>query len=170
MSGSKQQKQQMHQTHIDIPEGDREQLCALLNAQLADTFDLYSQTKQAHWNVKGTDFIQLHELFDMLAMAVLPYVDMLAERVTALGGTAFGTVRMSGAASSLEEYPADAILGQAHLENLVERYSAYGASTRAAIEMADDKYNDAASADLFTEITREIDKDLYFLESHLQSM
>jgi len=72
-------------TRIDIGEGTRAEMIELLNARLADALDLYSQAKQAHWNVKGSDFIQLHELFDTLAGDVLSFVDLIAERATALG-------------------------------------------------------------------------------------
>src|SRR5262249_59487315 len=99
-------KPKMHKTSIDLDAETREQVVALLNQQLADTFDLYSQTKQAHWNVKGAQFFQLHELFDKLAADTLVYVDDIAERVTTLGGTALGTARMSSAASRLPDYSA----------------------------------------------------------------
>src|SRR6476469_4944989 len=92
-------------TRIDIPEASRDELVQLLNARLADTFDLYSQVKQAHWNVKGSDFIQLHLLYDEIAASVIEYVDTVAERATALGGLALGTARLAAASSSLDEYP-----------------------------------------------------------------
>lgn len=95
-------------TRIDLPTDGREKLIALLNQQLADTFDLYGQSKQVHWNVKGPQFHQLHELFDDLADQVREYVDLIAERATALGGTALVTVRMAAGASRLTEYPLDA--------------------------------------------------------------
>ena len=79
-----------HATRIDLPADVRGGAIALLNQQLADTFDLYSQTKQGHWNVKGMQFFQLHELFDKLAGELDDFVDLLAERVTALGGTVLG--------------------------------------------------------------------------------
>ena len=154
-------------TSIDIKAKARDGLVTLLNQQLADCFDLYSQTKQAHWNVKGTDFIALHELFDDLAAVVLPFADELAERTTQLGGYALGTARMSAANSSLPEYPVNATLGQEHLRALVERYAIFAASTRAAID-ASNTLGDMDTADLFTEISRAIDKGLWFLEAHLQ--
>jgi len=101
-------------TRIDIPEDSRDQLVQLLNARLADTFDLYSQLKQAHWNVKGSDFIQLHLLYDEVAESVLEYVDTVAERATALGGLALGTARLAAANSSLDEYPLDAVADLDH--------------------------------------------------------
>ena len=85
----------MFETRIDLDQASREKLIALLNARLADTFDLYSQLKQAHWSVRGSDFIQLHELYDTLAESVLGFVDEIAERATALGGLATGTVSQS---------------------------------------------------------------------------
>ena len=82
-------------TRIDIPAESREVLVELLNARLADAFDLYSQLKQAHWNVKGSDFIQLHALYDTVAADVIDFVDLIAERATALGGLALGTARLA---------------------------------------------------------------------------
>ena len=160
-------KPKLHKTSIDLNAEAREQMIALLNQQLADTFDLYSQTKQAHWNVKGPDFIQLHEFFDELATGVLAYVDLIAERATTLGGTALGTARMASAATRLDEYPATFFNGMASVEALVARYAALAASSRAAIDTADEA-DDKDTADLFTEISRGLDKSLWFLEAHLQ--
>jgi starvation-inducible DNA-binding protein len=160
-------KPKTHKTSIDLDAETREQMIVLLNQQLADTFDLYSQTKQAHWNVKGPDFIQLHEFFDTLATGVLAYVDLIAERATTLGGTALGTARMSAASSRLEEYPANIVNGMASVETLVGRYAALAATTRAAIDTADEA-GDIVTSDLFTEVSRGLDKSLWFLEAHLQ--
>ena len=155
------------QTRIDLPAKSREKLIALLNQHVADTFDLYGQCKQAHWNVKGPQFYQLHELFDALAAEVLAHVDAIAERATALGGTALGTVRMAASASRLEEYPTAAVESMAHVEALAERFAALGAHTRAAIDEAE-KLGDADTADLFTEVSRALDKNLWFPEAHVQ--
>ncbi|HEX7312083.1 MAG TPA: DNA starvation/stationary phase protection protein Dps, partial [Gaiellaceae bacterium] len=99
------QTRRTFETRIDIADDKREELIKLLNARLADTFDLYSQLKQAHWNVKGSDFIQLHLLYDQVAESVLEFVDTIAERATTLGGLALGTARMAAEASTLSEYP-----------------------------------------------------------------
>lgn len=161
-------KSAMFETKIDFDRATREKLAQLLNQRLADTFDLYSQTKQAHWNVKGIHFMQLHELFDEVAGAVEPFVDMIAERVTALGGYASGTARMAAASSSLPEYPTDAVAGHEHLEAVIARFAQYAKDNREALERSGD-WGDPTTEDLFTEISREIDKQLYFLESHLQA-
>jgi starvation-inducible DNA-binding protein len=155
-------------TRIDIPEDSRDQLVQLLNARLADTFDLYSQLKQAHWNVKGSDFIQLHLLYDEVAESVLEYVDTVAERATALGGLALGTARLAAANSSLDEYPLDAVADLDTVAAVADRLAAYGASTRAAIDSATE-LDDLDTADLFTEISRTIDKHLWFVEAHQQA-
>lgn len=160
-------KQKTYKTSIDLDIETREQMISLLNQQLADTFDLYSQTKQAHWNVKGQQFFQLHELFDQLAGSVLGHVDTIAERATALGGTALGTARMSAAASRLPEYPATVSGSMESVETLSERYAALAATTREAIEKAD-KLGDMDTADIFTEVSRNLDKSLWFLEAHIQ--
>lgn len=155
-------------TRIDLPADRRRKLIALLNQHVADTFDLYGHTKQAHWNVKGKQFHQLHELFDELAAQLLGYVDEIAERATALGGTVTGTVRMAAAASRLAEYPLDAVDGMEHVEHLAERFAALAAYTRSAIDEAE-SLGDADTMDLFTEVSRALDKSLWFLEAHLQA-
>ena len=157
----------MFETRNDLPAENREKLVDLLNARLADTFDLYSQVKQAHWNVKGPDFIQLHELYDMVAETVLPFVDEIAERATALGGLAMGTVRMAAEATSLDEYPLDGTDGQETVRLVADRLAAYGAAAREAIDTADSELGDMDTADLFTDISRAIDKHLWFVETHL---
>lgn len=155
-------------TRIDLPSGTREKMIVLLNQQLADTFDLYSQTKQAHWNVKGAQFYQLHELFDKLAEILEGFVDVIAERATALGGMAMGTVRMASGASRLPEYPLDAVDSLPCVEALATRYASLAASMRGAIDTAA-KHGDMDTSDMFTEASREVDKALWFLEAHLQA-
>ena len=151
-------------TRIDLPQDVREEMIALLNAQLADTIDLRYQVKQAHWNVKGPHFIALHELFDKLYADLDGPIDEIAERVTALGGVALGTVRIA-AKSRLPEMPHDLVEGMKLVALLADRYAALGATTREAIDAADEE--DADTADLFTGISRELDKALWFLEAHL---
>lgn len=160
-------KQPTFKTSIDLPAGTRSEMIDLCNQQLADTADLQSQIKQAHWNVKGPQFIALHELYDELAEEVEGYVDLIAERATQLGGYAMGTARMAAANSRLPEFPLDATQGLDTVKALVERYAAYAASSRAAIDESD-KVGDKDTADLFTEVSRGIDKGLWFLEAHLQ--
>jgi starvation-inducible DNA-binding protein len=154
----------LHSTRIDIPARTRARVVAILNARLADAIDLSMQAKQAHWNVKGPNFIGLHELFDDVAEHAEGHVDKLAERITTLGGTALGTIRAVGRASSLKAYPEDIFEGRAHVAAL----AAFAKLTRAAIEATDD-LDDEVTSDLFNEITGEADKDLWFLEAHLQA-
>ena len=159
-------KQKMYSTRIDLASNVREEIITILNKTLAATLDLKTQNKQAHWNVKGMDFYQLHELFDEMAGELEEYVDMVAERVTALGGTALGTARIAASDSILPEYDLDAVGGADHVAALADRYSAYGKHVREAIDTTDD-LGDADTADLYTEISRTIDKRLWFLEAHL---
>ncbi|QDT34765.1 MULTISPECIES: DNA starvation/stationary phase protection protein Dps [Thalassoglobus] len=158
-----------YQTHNDISEETRESMIELLNQHLADTFDLYTQVKQSHWNVKGMNFMQLHLLFDDLAENFIRYADMIAERATALGGRAEGTARMAANNSRIEELPIELTDGKDFLIAMANRFGEYAALSRIAIDKSEN-LNDAVTCDLFTEITREVDKSLYFLESHLQSM
>ncbi|MBL8823198.1 MAG: DNA starvation/stationary phase protection protein Dps [Planctomycetia bacterium] len=155
----------MHKTKNDLPEKTRQASIELLNARLADAIDLQSQTKQAHWNVKGPNFIGLHELFDKVNEAVEDYVDDLAERAVQLGGVAEGTVRIASKRSSLAEYPAGTTNGHSHVEALSSALAAFGKSVRQAIDEAD-KLGDKDTADLFTEVSRGIDKWLRFWSYH----
>lgn len=161
-------KRKVFKTRINLAAGTCEKMIALLNQQLADTFDLYSQTKQAHWNVKGAQFYPLHELFDKLAHELEDYVDLIAERATALGGLALGTVRMSAAASRLPESSLDVVESIPSVETLATRYAGLAATTRAAIDAATEQA-DMDTADLFTDVSRGLDKSLWFLEAHLQA-
>jgi starvation-inducible DNA-binding protein len=155
------------ETAVDLPAATRDEMIALLNQELADTSDLYSQTKQAHWNVKGRHFYPLHLLFDELAEHREDESDTIAERAVQLGGYATGTVRMAAAASRLPEIPTDINAGIDYVQALVERYGLHANNTRAAIDTAD-QAGDMDTADLLTEISRQLDKDLWFLQAHVQ--
>ena len=154
-------------TRNDLDLSVRTQMVALLNQQLADTADLFTQVKQAHWNVKGAQFIAVHKLFDDFAGDLVDTTDDLAERAVQLGGNALGTARMAAGATRLPEFPAGAVGSMAAVALLADRFAALAASTRAAIDTAD-AAGDADTADLFTGISRMLDKALWFLEAHLQ--
>ncbi|MBK8138745.1 MAG: DNA starvation/stationary phase protection protein Dps [Chloroflexi bacterium] len=153
-------------TRIDLSAKTRKTSIALLNQAIADLSDLHSQLKQAHWNLKGMEFIALHELFDTLAGEVSAHVDEIAERLTALGGFAFGTVRMAAAHSKLPEMDVELTSGPEYVKALADRYGLVANSTRKAIDTTDEA-GDANTADLFTGISRDLDKRLWFLEAHL---
>ena len=158
----------MYETENDISLQRRKELNTLLNQRLASAVDLQMQMKQAHWNVKGPNFIGLHELFDKVAEAVEDYVDQIAERVVQLGGVAEGTVRMAAARSRLVEYSPEIAEGAAHVEGVARALSTFGQEVRGSIEEAN-TLDDADTADLFTEVSRGIDKWLWFVEAHLQA-
>jgi starvation-inducible DNA-binding protein len=158
----------MFDTRNDLPLGTRTKVVKLLNERLADAIDLGTQVKHAHWNVKGPNFIALHELFDKIAENVEEHIDTLAERATALGGIAHGTLAAVARATSLKPYPPNINEGVAHVEALAAALGAFGARVRAAIDDST-ALKDADSADLFTGISREVDKDLWFLEAHLHA-
>ncbi|UBF28160.1 DNA starvation/stationary phase protection protein Dps [Kovacikia minuta CCNUW1] len=158
----------LYSTRIDLSADIRSKVIALLNQTLAATLDLKTQVKQAHWNVKGLDFYQLHELFDEFAAELEEYIDMVAERITALGGLAIGTARAAAANSILPEYPFDILDGKDHVTALADRFAPYAKHLRDGIAQTDD-LGDADTADLYTELSRAIDKDLWFLEAHLQA-
>src|SRR6266436_6161021 len=158
----------LYETENDIPQNRRSELIALMNQRLADAVDLQLQMKQAHWNVKGPHFIGLHELFDQVDEAVESYVDLIAERIVQLGGVAEGTVSVAAARSRLEEYPLRIADGHAHVEAVSRALSTFGHEARNTIAEADE-LDDADTADIFTEVSRGIDKWLWFVEAHSQA-
>ncbi len=158
----------MIESKISISDNNRRKLVELLNARLADTIDMQTQTKFAHWNVKGENFYQLHLLFDTIAEHMEDAVDLIAERIPALGGRANGPARQVASASSLKEYDLDIVAGMDHVRILLDRLAAVANASRGAINESEE-LEDRATSDLFTEVVRTADKDLYFLESHLHS-
>ncbi len=158
----------MYKTKNDLPVAARTLLIDLCNARLADAIDLQTQCKQAHWNVKGPDFIALHELFDKLNEDVEEYVDLIAERAVQLGGVAEGTARVVAKHSTLPEYAAKSGSGLAHVDALSSALAGFGKVAREAIAKSDE-IKDADTVDMFTEISRGTDKWLWFVEAHLQA-
>jgi starvation-inducible DNA-binding protein len=157
----------MYKTKIGLAEKVRRNVVVILNERLAEAIDLQSQVKHAHWNVKGPHFIALHELFDKLSDVLLGQIDEIAERATSLGGTAEGTVAVAAKRSKLKNYPLSITAGKDHLFYLSTQLSVFGKAARAAIDETG-KLGDADTADLFTGISRDIDKYLWFIEAHLQ--
>jgi len=156
----------MQLTHNTLSEDIREQSIVILNKHLAAAIDLHGQVKQAHWNVRGPSFIAIHELFDKVAEDVENYSDMIAERVGALGGTAQGTVQSAAKQSFLVPYPHGIADEKQHVFALAGSLAAFGQSAREAVGLTTEA-GDVATADLFTEILRGIDQQLWFVQSHL---
>jgi starvation-inducible DNA-binding protein len=161
-------KSKLHSTQNDLREKTRRAMIDLLNQQLADVLDLGLQAKQAHWNVKGPNFIGLHELFDKVAEELEEFTDDIAERAVELGGEARGTIQVVSKDSRLAAYPLDLASGKGHVAALSGALAKFGASTRAAIDTAA-RAGDADTADLFTGISRGLDKLLWMVEAHAQS-
>src|SRR5688500_15377139 len=159
---------ELHNTKIDLAKGKREKLVGILNQSLADAMDLKSQAKQAHWNVKGPNFIALHELFDQVATEIETHVDDLAERITTLGGTAMGTVRIAAEKSSLSQYPLEISDGTAHVDALSTALADFGKKVRKNIDETDE-LGAKDQADTHTGVPRGIDKLLWFVEAHNQA-
>jgi starvation-inducible DNA-binding protein len=158
----------LYKTGNDLPLNQRTEMNILMNLRLASAIDLQLQMKQAHWNVKGPCFIGLHELFDNINEAVGNYVDMIAERIVQLGGIAEGTIRIAATRSRLAEYPLTLGEGMAHVNAASTALSTFGEEARGTIGEAEE-LNDADTADLFTEVSRGIDKWLWFVEAHAQA-
>src|SRR5437660_12832233 len=157
----------LYPTKISLPWSTRLEVAGLLNQRLADSIDLQTQCKQAHWNVKGPTFIALHKLFDEINEDVEAYVDLIAERIVQLGGIAEGTVGVVEARSTLIDYPLTLSSGAQHVAALSDALAGFGRTVRLGIEEMNE-LEDAGSADILTEISRGVDKWLWFVEAHQQ--
>jgi len=157
----------LYPTKNDLPEASRIEAIALLNQRLADGIDLQTQCKQAHWNVKGPTFIALHKLFDDINAAAQEYADLVAERIVQLGGVAEGTVGVVAERSTLVDYPLGLTTGAEHVAALSDALAEFGRTIRLGIEEMNE-LEDAGSADILTEISRGVDKWLWFVEAHQQ--
>ena len=156
----------LSKTRLQLPENVRSEIVSLLNARLADAVDYALQLKQAHWNVKGREFVALHEMFDSMATEAHEHADLIAERAVQLGGQARGTLQSTMAQTTLPEYPVEARGAVEHLSALAERLTILAAAVRSAIDTADAR-GDKDTADLFTEVSRGLDKQMWYLEAHL---
>jgi starvation-inducible DNA-binding protein len=155
-------------TKNDLPEQVRKELVTLLNHNLASGVDLSLQAKQAHWNVKGPSFFALHELFDKVYEQASDWVDTIAERAVQLGGVAEATLQIVGKRTELPAYSVELSSGRDHIDALSRSLSVFGNSVRSAIDVAA-RAGDADTSDLFTEVSRGVDKTLWFVEAHLHA-
>jgi starvation-inducible DNA-binding protein len=158
----------LYGTKNPLAQATRAKAVELMNRRLADCIDLQSQTKQAHWNVKGPHFIGLHKLFDEIYEATEEYIDLIAERVVQLGGIAEGTVRVAAQRSSLSEYPLVLSSGEDHVAALSDVLAQFSGKAREAID-ALEEMGDPDSMDILTEVSRGVDKWLWFVEAHQQT-
>jgi starvation-inducible DNA-binding protein len=139
----------------------------ILNARLADAIDLSLIIKQAHWNLKGREFIAVHEMLDPMRAAVDTHVDIIAERIAQLDGIALGTSQIVAQSTRLDAYPTDIRKIPDHLAALADRFATLANQVRDDIDNTDEA-GDADAADILTAFSRELDKDLWFIKSHLE--
>lgn len=156
-----------HPTRNDLKSNTKKVSIELLNARLADAIDLALLTKQAHWNLKGPQFIAIHEMLDGFRTSIDTHVDTIAERAVQLGGQAHGTTQAVAENTTLKPYPTGISKTKDHLAELIDRYAGLANSVRAAIDESEEA-GDADTADIFTSFSRDLDKNLWFLEAHIQ--
>jgi starvation-inducible DNA-binding protein len=156
----------MPKTRIDLPQDTRQQVCDLLNKRLADLIDLSLQSKQAHWNVRGMNFIAIHEMFDKLREDVDEYVDTVAERVVQLGGFAEGTSQAVVDKTTLDAYPMNIQDSKLHLQAVSAALAKTANEIRNSIDVLDD-FDDEGSEDVLVQVSRGLDKWLWFVSAHV---
>ena len=156
-----------HPTKNNLPTNAKTTVIALLNKNLAAIIDLALITKQAHWNLKGIQFIAVHEMLDTFRTDLDEHSDTIAERIAQLGGTALGTTQNVAEATILKPYPDDIYAIKDHLNALITHYGEVANLVRQSIKDAAEAGDDN-SADILTGASRSLDKALWFLEAHIQ--
>lgn len=148
----------------DLNDNAKKTSVEVLGGVLADSIDLYNMTRHAHWNVKGPQFLSLHELFEQFYTQLATDIDDVAERLVTLGGTAMGVSQAIPGTTRLPPYPAEIRQGQEHLVQLLQRYGRVAKALREGID-ATDEAGDADTADLLTGLSRNIDKAVWMMEA-----
>ena len=156
-----------YRTANDLKDNAKQASIGALNRLLTTSIDLALATKHAHWNIKGPNFIALHEMIDGFRTQLDGHIDTMAERIVQLGGMATGTLQDVAQASVLAPYPARITSQNDHLPALVERFAKLASIVRAGIDETA-AAGDADTADILTGTSRDLDKALWFLEAHLQ--
>lgn len=157
-----------YKNRVALPDEVKQNVVEAMNVTLAASLDMYSQAKYAHWNVKGVNFYQLHLVFDDVAKTIFKQIDAIAERITQLGGTANGTVRMSAANSPIPAYNVEALSGPDHVEALANSLGTYAKELREASDKVDE-FGDGPTSDFYNQLIVDAEEELYFLESHLEA-
>ncbi len=157
-----------YKNRVALPDDVKQKVVEAMNVTLAASLDMYSQAKYAHWNVKGVNFYQLHLVFDDVAKTIFKQIDAIAERITQLGGTANGTVRMSADNSPIAPYNVQALSGPEHVEALANSLGTYAKELREASDKVDE-IGDGPTSDFYNQLIVDAEEELYFLESHLEA-
>ena len=158
----------MYSNRVSLSSDIKKKVVTILQVRLAEAADMHSQSKFAHWNVKGDNFYQLHLMFDQVAKVIGKQFDPIAERLTQLGGVANGTVRQASFVSTLPEYPVEVVAGMDHVRALADSLGQYCKGMRDASSKIDD-IGDEPTSDFFNQLIVDAEEQLYFLESHLET-
>lgn len=156
----------MSKIDIGIKEKDRKAIADGLARLLADTYTLYLKTHNFHWNVTGPMFQTLHLMFETQYNELALAVDLIAERIRALGYPAPGTYSEYAKLSSIKE-TAGVPKATKMLELLVEGQEAVTRTARSIFPLVD-KVNDEPTADLLTQRMQLHEKNAWMLRSLLE--
>jgi len=150
---------------IGIKEGDRAKIAQGLSRLLADTYTLYLKTHNFHWNVTGPMFQTLHLMFETQYNELALAVDLIAERIRALGYPAPGTYAEFSKLASIRE-PKGVPAAEDMIRELVAGQEAVVKTARSVFPLVD-KVNDEPSADLLTQRMQVHEKTAWMLRSLL---
>lgn len=153
-----------------LPPKGRAQVVEFLNDLMADILDNHYQSLLAHWNTRGSNFAALHKLFEQYGIGngAENWCDLVAERISQLGGTVLTTIPYIAANTSLREYPLNIREGAEHAEALAKSAAKIIARLCEGINLAE-KHGDRVTAYILGEVQQSAEKWLWLLEAHLPS-
>lgn len=154
--------------NIGITEKNTQAVAEVLNTLLADEHVLYMKTRNAHWNVEGTDFHAQHLFFQSLYEQLGELIDEIAERVRAIGHYAVGTMKEYLSLTHLTEMRHTKKDSQGYIKELLGDFEAIIVFIREHIDAVGEKYKDAGTEDFLVGIMEQHEKTAWLLRAHLK--
>jgi starvation-inducible DNA-binding protein len=154
-------------TNIGISPKNLQAVTLELTKMLADEFVLYTKTRNAHWNVEGTDFHSMHVFFEQQYNELDETMDSVAERIRQLGHYAPATLQSFLSLTHLTEKLGEKNDSLGFIKELVMDHEAIIVNLRENIKRFADEYGDAGTSDFITGLMEEHEKMAWMLRAHL---
>lgn len=152
---------------IDITDKNRAAVADILNTLLADEYVLYTKTRNAHWNVEGPHFMDLHKFFEMHYEQLDTIIDDTAERVRALGHFSLGRLKDFLGVTHLAEDSGKFTDSRHIIQTLLNDHETIICSIRKNIDKVSTTYKDAGTTDFITGIMEQHEKMAWMLRAQV---
>ncbi|HPN70409.1 MAG TPA: DNA starvation/stationary phase protection protein [Saprospiraceae bacterium] len=154
--------------NIGITEINRKKVAAELSVVLANEYVLFTKTKNAHWNVEGSDFYEKHQLFEDQAQQLASIIDSVAERIRTLGFVSPASLKAFLDLTTLVESGLTTKSSAAFIKNLLADHETVINHLSKKINPFTNEYGDFGSGDFITGLLQDHEKMAWILRSHLK--